>query len=533
MKKVVVLLIVLAALIAVAVFSEKGLMQRISSSSRTGTPMRELLVPEVAGKEIGGLRIHEGDKKVSLSLANGKWTVAERDGYPASFDKVQRAVKAISEMKIKGKQQVGKSLYAETQLLPPGEGASGETGGLIELLDVKGDVVASFIVGGSTTTTGGASSSGNNMMGGPGEMRYARVVGGKDGDTVWFVEDNFYELGADPKDWVDKSFLDVRGVASAEITRPVAAESWKAARKNADAPFTLENAAPGEELDTAKADGLSNVLSGATFTDVLPKKQATPEFMKDAVHAKFVTFDGFTYDITALAKNPGGKDASEKDYISIKVSADFAKERKAPAGEKPEDKKKADDEFAAKKKSLEDKLAKEKLFEGWVYEVPNYTVGITLKKRADVLRDKQPAASAPAPGGSLPNGTSIPPVAPGPIKPPAPLPPTPPAATPPAAPAPASPAPPAKATEGKPAAAAPPTKPKEATPPAAKPSVAKPAETTPPAPPAAKPAETKPADPTNPEGKPVEVNPTPKAKPTADAKPAGAKPAAEAKSPGQ
>jgi hypothetical protein len=248
----------------------------------------------VADKDIGGLRIHEGDKKVSLSLANGKWTVAERSGYPASFDKVQRAVKLISEMKIKGKQQVGKSLYAETQLLPPGEGASGESGGLIELLDVKGGVIASFIVGGSTTTSGGASSGSNNMMGGPGELRYARVVGGKDGDTVWFVEDNFYELGADPKDWVDKSFINVHGVESAEIKTPVPSDSWMASRKDGDAPFILMNNQPGEELDTAKADGLNTILSGAMFTDVLPKEQVTPDFMQGAVHAKIVTFDGFT-----------------------------------------------------------------------------------------------------------------------------------------------------------------------------------------------------------------------------------------------
>jgi hypothetical protein len=273
------------------------------------------------------------------------------------------------------------------------------------------------------------------------------------------VEDNFYELGADPKDWVDKSFLDVRGVASAEITRATPAESWKAERRNADAPFTLVNAAPGEELDTAKADGLSNVLSGATFVDVLPKKQVTPEFMKGAVQAKFVTFDGFTYDISAMLKNPTGADVSERVYIRVKVSADIPKERKAPAGETPEEKKKADGEYATKKKSLEDKLAKEKAFEGWVYEVPNYTVGITLKKRAEVLRDKQPAASEPAPGGPFPNGISIPRVAPGPIKPPDSLQPPSPAATPPAATA-----PPAKPTEATPPA-----------PPAAKPAVPKPA----------------------------------------------------------
>ena len=93
MKKVVILLVILAALIAVAMFSKNGLMQSLSSSSRKGAPDRELLLPELANKEIGGLRIHEGDKKVTLSLANGKWTVAERSGYSASFDKVQRVVR--------------------------------------------------------------------------------------------------------------------------------------------------------------------------------------------------------------------------------------------------------------------------------------------------------------------------------------------------------------------------------------------------------------------------------------------------------
>ena len=112
------------------------------------------------------------------------------------------------------------------------------------------------------------------------------------------------------------------------------------------------NGAPGEELDTAKADGLNNVLSGAIFTDVLPKEQATPDFMKGAVNAKFVTFDGFIYDIAALAKKSDGKDATEKNYITVKVSGDFPKERKAPADEKPEDKKKADDDFADKEEDV-------------------------------------------------------------------------------------------------------------------------------------------------------------------------------------
>ena len=351
----------------------------------------------------------------------------------------------------------------------------------------KGAAVASLIAGSAVETTGGASS--GNWMGGPGEQRFVRTPNDK--DTIWLIGDSFYELSGDPKEWLDKAFLDVRQIKSAEVTMPNAADSWKAERKDENSEFKFVNAPAGDELDTAKASGLSSVLSSASFTDVLTKEKAKADFMKGAVKAKLVTFEGFTYDVEVLEKKEGGADAGAQTFMTVRVSADIAKERKAETNEKPEDKTKKDTEFAATKKSLEEKLAKEKLAEGWVYEVSNYSVNSLLKKRADILREKTPPAPAPAPPGAAP----VPPALGAPAAPPQPVMP------PPSAPAPA----PVSVT----------------TPPvsvdAAKPS---------PAPPV-KPEDPKPAD------KPAEPKPADKA---AEAKPADAKPAdkpAEAKPPGQ
>jgi len=81
--------------------------------------------------------------------------------------------------------------------------------------------------------------------------------------------------------------------------------------------------------------------------------------------------------------------------------------------EKPEDKKKADEEFAVTKKTQEEKLAKEKKHEGWVYEVSSYVISNVLKKRGETLKEKPAAEATPAPAAptSPPVSVTTPPVA--------------------------------------------------------------------------------------------------------------------------
>lgn len=402
MKKPVILLIVLAGLIVFAFFYQEYRAKNMNSARLSGVKMRENVLPDLAVSNIRKIKIRQGDKQASLSISGDRWIVAERSGYTASFDKIKRAVESLAGLKVTSKQSIGKSALGEYKLLAPSEGSSEQTGMQVELLNDKDEVIATLIAGQTISSTGGASS--GNMMGGPGEQRLVRVP--KDENTVWTIGDSLYELQPDASEWLDKTFLGVRALKSVQVTAPNATDSWSVSRGDAQSEFALADAKEGEKLDAAKASGIMTVLANATFTDVLPKDKATPDFMKDAVTATLTTFEDFTYQVKVLEKKAEGA-AEPKCYVSVSVSANIPKERKPEAGEKEEDKAKLNEEFALGKKELEDKLTTEKAVEGWIYDVTSYSVNALLKKRSELLADKQapanPATGAPSfPPGRIP-----------------------------------------------------------------------------------------------------------------------------------
>jgi hypothetical protein len=222
-----------------------------------------------------------------------------------------------------------------------------------------------------------------------------------DGETIWTINNTFSDLDSKADSWLEKAFCDVSKLKSVEVTATKAEDSWTASRPNVDAnEFTLDGAKPGEKLDNGKVS-LGSLLSSPTFNDVLAKDKAAAT-MKDAVKAKLVTFEGFTYNVQAVKQ--AGKDGSgDKYYLTLAVSADIAKERAPVKDEKAEDKKKNDDAFAEEKKKKEEKLAAEKKLEGWVYEVSEYTVSNLLKKRAEILAEPEKPTTGDAPASGLPD----------------------------------------------------------------------------------------------------------------------------------
>jgi hypothetical protein len=398
MKKIIILIVVLVALIGAALYQQKDRKSRLSTGSRKGTGMREMLIPDFDVNSIQKIRVKDAQNEVNVSLNGNVWTVAERGGYEASFDKISRALLALKEQKISRKQFVGKESWGKIGVQPPGEPNGYGIGTLVELLDAKGNLKKSLVLGGNVTSSGNQNAS---PFGGSSE-RLVRMP--EDGETIWTISNTFADLESKADSWLEKAFFDVQKLKSVEITAAKPEDSWKASRaKEEDNEFTLEAAKPGEKLDNGKAN-LTSLLSSPTFNDVLAKDKAATT-MKDAVKAKLVTFEGFTYNVQAV-KQAGKDGAGDKYYITVAVSADIAKERAPVKDEKAEDKKKNDDAFAEEKKKKEEKLANEKKLEGWVYEVSEYTVSNLLKKRSEILAEpEKPAtpATGDAPAGGLPD----------------------------------------------------------------------------------------------------------------------------------
>lgn len=399
MKRILILLAVLAALVGLVVYKQNTTKKTMTKARHLGIEVRELLLPDLNVPSVQKLRIKDTSGEVNVEATGDKWIVKERDGYPAAFDKIKRVVTEISEQKTSGYQPIGKGAWSDpkVKVLEPGGKDNNEGQGLlVEFQDAKGNVLESMILGANIESSGGRGS--DSPFGGGSNLRFVRLPKEGEKGTVWMVNNTFYDLQPKPADWIDKSFIDVQKLKELEVTAPNAADSWKVSRKDEQSAWTLADAKPGEELDEGKAS-ISGLLSNPTFNDVLTKDKVTADFMKDAVKARLVTLDGFTYNIQVVKK---GKDSSdEKFYLTVAVSADIAKERKAEKDEKEEDKKKKDEEFNNQKKTLEEKLAKEKKAEGWTYEVSSYTVTALMKKRAEILKEKPAApATPPAPSTS-------------------------------------------------------------------------------------------------------------------------------------
>ena len=399
MKKIIILLVVLGALIGAAVIYQNQQNAVMNTAVTRGVKSRERLLPDFEVTAVKKLRIRDASSEATIIVnEDGKSArVAERGGYAASVDRINSALSELYEQRVANKQQVGKGAWAEIKVLPPGEGTEG-VGTQIELIGEGDKIIKSLILGESISIAGGRSSTAFDG----GTQRFVRIP--DDGETIWVVSNSFFDLEPKPESWLDKSFIDVKDIKEITVTPAQAEEGWKAGRSEVtETEFKLLDAKAGEGLDNTKVT-LGSLLSAPTFNDVVAKDKVA-EVMKDAVKAKIVTFDGFTYNLSAAKQS---KDGSDRYYLTVDVSADIPKARPAVKDEKEEDKKKADEAFASKKKSLEEKLAKEQKFAGWAFEVSEYTVNNFFKKRSEIVKVEAKAEPAPAP----PTGAAASPTAP-------------------------------------------------------------------------------------------------------------------------
>lgn len=397
MKKIVILLVLLAAIVGAIYYQSNQRNSRLNRASSGATKTRELLLPDFDINGIKKLRIKEDKQETTVTVQDDQWVVSERGGYPANKEKLQTVLMSLKYEKIKAGRRIGKDSWGKIGVNSPGDATAYGVGTLVELLDEAGTVKHSFVLGGKVTSSGGQDSQMSMFGGGPQGNRFIRL---KNEETIYEIANQFSDLENKPEAWVLKDFIAVSGLKSIEVTAPKAEDSWKASKKaESDTEFVLEGAKAGEKLDEGKAP-LSSLLTSPSFDDVLAKDKAAETF-KDAVKAVLTTFEGFTYTVQAAKKTVDG---SDKWYMTVTTTAAIPQKREAAKDEKPEDKKTKDEQFDAQKKTLEEKLAKEKACDGWVYQVTEYTINTLFKKRSEIIKKDEPKADA-APAPAIPGLT--------------------------------------------------------------------------------------------------------------------------------
>jgi archaellum component FlaG (FlaF/FlaG flagellin family) len=349
-----------------------------SAFSGGGSVAGQKLLGEFDVNSVAQIAIKQGTNELLLAKKDDTWRVAQRNDYPANFGEISAFLLKLKGLKIVQTEQVGPSLLPRLELAASGTNAPT----VVEFRDVTGKALKTLTLG-KTLMENSAANAGMDEFGGGGgypKGRYVQVGGMT--DSVAVISDALTDISPDASHWLNKNFFKVEKPKTIGVTFPEATNSWTLTRETEAGEWKLVDAKAHEKLDSGKSAGVTSPFSSPTLNDVALGLTPGQAGLDKPTVIKISTFDGFDYTVNVGAKT------NENFLLTVAVAGNFPKERPAVADEKPEDKTKADKEFADKLKAQQEKLTTEAAFGKWTFQVASWTVEPLLKKRSELLEDK-------------------------------------------------------------------------------------------------------------------------------------------------
>ncbi len=364
-RKQLLILVVLVALVG-------GLAIVTSNRNKTSwesaeKPVSGTILKDFPLNDVTEILIKDKDASLTLVKKDERWTVKERNHYPANFGEISEFLKKVWDLKPAQQPKVGESQLGRLELLEPGKGD--KSGTLVEFKGTGGKALGALILGKKHMREGNAQFGGGSFPDG----RYLMIPGKL--DSIALVSESFNDIEPKPTSWLAKEFFKVEKLKAVSV-KTEGKEAWDLAREMEGGEWKLAGLKAEEKLETSATGAFNFLLSSASFNDVVT---GVPE-LTNAVKATLDTFDGFKYELTLTPK-----EGAEDYFMKLAVSANLAKERTPGKDEKSEDKEKLDKEFKDKLGKLEEKLKLEKQFEGHQYLMSKSTVDALLKERKDFI----------------------------------------------------------------------------------------------------------------------------------------------------
>ena len=317
--------------------------QRADATAAAGA----LLLPGLMERinDIAVIRIERGAQTMNLVLEDGRWTLAEKAGYPARFEVVKTALVALGRLKTIEAKTAKAALYPKLWLGDPGPAEAKST--RLTMLDDAGASLGAIIVG---KTRDGAAGAGRTGV-------YVR----RPGEARAWLADGDPKLPADAIDWLDRKLIDLarERIASARLEPPdgAAVEVTRADAGQRD--FTLAGVPEGQKIKSAgSVNAVAWTLERLRFDDVTSADQV--DFATAAAGtATYTGFDGLTVRVTLAAKD-------DATWARLEASAD-------------------DD---AKPEAREEAAAIQARTDGWAFRLPEPKLEKLRTRLADLIEAK-------------------------------------------------------------------------------------------------------------------------------------------------
>lgn len=350
--------------------------QNQSSEPATSAQLGQPLLKGLKASEIATIAIREPKQTLTLAKKDGRWTIAERNGFPADLDRITDLVVKAIELKAGQIEPIGEK--DRPRLLLADSGAAAGTALTFKAAD--GRILAELLVGkkyfkkepeGDTA-----------KMRGDGRF----VLLPADPKQVFLVADPLQLASAASADWIAKEGFAIERVKSLEVKPAEGNEGYRIERSTDGVDWKLDRAAAGQKLDTSSANAASYSLHKVEIED-LAAPDADTGMDKPAATIVATTFDGLTYTLTV------GRTEKDRTFVRVGVEGKPSRESAPGKDEKPADGEKREKAFAEEMKKLEARLAREAALKDTVLVISAKKLADTLKKRSELLEKKKPATA--------------------------------------------------------------------------------------------------------------------------------------------
>jgi len=329
---------VAAATVAVVTESERSLPE-----AQAGGPLFADLLAR--SNDVATMTIESAAGKLTIARKNAGWSLAEKDGYPVSPDKVRKLVAGLADLRLLEAKTDHPDRLARLEV--EDVTAKDAKSKQVTLADAAGKPIAALIVGKPNTTFDL-----NGLHG-----VYVR----RPGDPQSWLAEGAVQVPAAAVDLVDRNVVDV---SPDEVQRvqfePAGVPAMNVSKADKAAlEFALDPLPAGRTADPEAVKRLAQAFAAVTLDDVRADKDMDKAVKAGAVEA--VTFDGLTLKAELLTLDGG-------TWLRLHADAN------------------GNEAAIAEAKTINGRTA------GWLFKLPQFKA-VLLQPRIDEYLKKQDAQS--------------------------------------------------------------------------------------------------------------------------------------------
>ncbi len=357
------ILVVLAVLVAAAAVAAVLVQREDAGIAKSGEKLLPGLLERLG--EVSRIEATHKGETVTLALADGSWSVTDRDGYPAETSEVRGLLVGAAELIRVEPKTARPEHYEKLELGDPAD-AEGESFGYV-MKDAAGRTVADLVVGKRRFVTTPTDAD-EYFVRVPAEAR------------AWLVTGRI-PRNRRPLDWLRREVtrIDQMRVRRAAVVHPDRTVVRVAKSSPEEADFTLDGIPEGHEVkEPFSVHAIGTAVTTFTLNDVVRIEEV--DFSGEGLEAVAETFDGVRF--TARTATVG-------DRTFVRMAAEFDPDLKFP-----ETTESLLDEAAARAEVEE--LTRR--WEGWAYVMAEYTVKNLRKRVGEMVKPIEEEPTGPAPG---------------------------------------------------------------------------------------------------------------------------------------